>query len=164
MAKKKQDLGSGCLVLFGLPFLLAGLGVIFLGLKPVYLSYQAKNWSQVEAKILSTELDKNRDSDGGTTYEVKARYSYTYQASDYEGNQVNFKSGADNIGSYHQNKYEQLKRAKAKKQKVKCYVDPGNPEEAVLDREIRTDSLLFMIPMDQFLRLWGRPWYLDPYS
>ena len=162
MAKKKKDIGSGCLVLFGLPFLLAGLFVIFMGLKPVYLSQQAENWSEVTATIISTELEKHRDSDGGTTYKVIARYSYSYQARDYEGANVSFSSRADNIGSYQQDKYQELKRAKENKAEVKCYVDPGHPEDAVLDREIRTESLLFLIPFGSIFALVGAALVFGP--
>ena len=155
MAKKKNDLGGGCLVLFGLPFLAAGLFVLFMGIKPVYMASKAEAWPKLEARLNHVELEINRDSDGGTTYEVIARYTYTYQNREYESDQVNFSSGADNIGSYQKDKFKHLQRAKKRKLPVSCYVNPESPDQAVLDREVRTESLLFMIPFGSIFALVG---------
>ena len=137
MARNKNA-PAGCLVLFGIPFFLAGCFVIYLGISSLFKSWEAESWSKQEATITELELKRHHDSDG-TTYTVTAKFNYEYLGSKYSSDQVNFDSGSDNIGSYHQKKYRELKQKKDQAQGISCYVNPADPNQAVLDREIRTE-------------------------
>lgn len=133
----------GCLLLFGLPFALGGLFVGGLAAKALLKSFEARSWVEVPAEILSAELEVSTDSDS-TTYSVAASYRYQYRGETFAGSRVSFHSGKDNIGSYHQDTAAKLKRARADGVSIPCYVNPENPREAVLFRQVRWGLVTFM--------------------
>jgi len=131
----------GCLIVFALPFAAAGLFVAGLAGKDAWSAARMSRWEEVPAQILEAELVTSRGSDS-TTYKVKARYSYRYNGRDYKGSRVSLHGGSDNIGSFHQRTYRELKRHKDSGLPFRCFVDPGNPYESVLFRKLRWGLLL----------------------
>ncbi|WP_295798175.1 DUF3592 domain-containing protein [uncultured Microbulbifer sp.] len=130
--------------LFGSFFFLMGFGFFtgFVGLTLID-RIDMRDWLPIEVKILSTELETHRDSDGATTYKARANYQYHYNGRVYRGNRVSVHKGSDNIGSYQQNMYHRLYRAKQQGLAVTGWVDPDHPRESVLDRELRWMMVAF---------------------
>ena len=154
--KSSNELSGGCLSLFGLPFLVAGLalsGVYFWGFVQWW---NAQVWEEVPCWIESTELKRSRSKDS-TTYQVTANYRYEYGGREYQGEKVTFGGGSDNIGSFHQDAHRELKSYVLKKSKraerdrandggkpFRCYVNPAKPDQAVLYRILRWPMQAFM--------------------
>jgi len=141
MAKKNAH--PGCLFLFGMPF--AGVGVLMMVLTFNAMSdwRAAKAWVEVPAELHSVNLNSYSDEDG-TTYSVEASYSYRFKGESYSGDRVGVFSGADNIGSFHHDLYDELSEAKQQGEAV-CFVDPDDPEEAILNRDMRWGMVLFYL-------------------
>jgi hypothetical protein len=130
-------LGRIGLLLFGLVFLGAGLAMgYFFVLTDLSAAITARDYVPVQAELLHVELKYHR-SDKSTTYETKARYRYRYAERDYTSERVAIGEGADNIGSYQQDLYKRLNTAKQRRATVVAWVNPGNPNEALLDRDMR---------------------------
>ncbi|MDO3381904.1 DUF3592 domain-containing protein [Gilvimarinus algae] len=133
------------LLLFGLPFAAVGIGFALFGVIPQLKDWQSmQRWEEVPAEIEQVELKSHR-SDGSTTYEVIARYRYDYSGRPYQGQRVGVASGADNIGDFQQNLYDRLRAAKDKARPVPAYVNPEQPAEAVLNRELRGELVIFKL-------------------
>jgi hypothetical protein len=139
---KKQTMSGGCLVLFALPFFLAGLFMSYLYFSGYTKWLQARSWEEVPCWIESVDLEsKSGDS---TTYLAKASYRYKFAGRTYHGERVSFHGGSDNIGSFQQDAYEQLKPYQGKSQPFRCYVNPARPEDAVIFRDLRWPMQLFL--------------------
>ena len=139
----QKNAGKGCLVLFGLPFFLIGLAVMFFfAVKPLMKIKTADSWTPTSAMVLESQLKTNHSSDS-TTYQAVGRYTYQVNGQEYQSTELSFFSGSDNIGSYHQDLSRTLSRAMAQKEKITVYVNPENPSEAVYDRSIRWSMFLF---------------------
>ena len=132
----KTRKGLGCLVLFALPFAGAGLFVGFLALKMLWLWVDVRDWYQVPTEILEVHLTVS-DGEDGDTYKVEARYRYEFDGQIYEGDRVGLSFGSDNIGSYHQDKYDELRGYRSRDETFWCYVDPEAPTDSILYREMR---------------------------
>ena len=141
----KSTAGAGCITLFGLPFLLAGTGVCGLGLWQVWQWTRTANWVATPATIQTLELESHHGDDS-TTYKVVCTYSYEWYDQTYESQRVGFWGSADNFGSWHERTYERLKKAHDAGELVTCYVNPGDPGEALLDREVRYPVLAVTTP------------------
>ena len=141
MAKKTA--GAGCLFIFGMPFLGAGLFVMYLALSPIMKNMSASSWRQTQARILEVRLESHRGSKGGTTYEATGKFEYEFAGQFYQSTQLSFQSGADNIGSYHEDLVNRLQRAQANGGSIYVYVNPNLPSEAVYDREVRWGMVAF---------------------
>ena len=129
-------------MLFGLPFLLAGLfitGIYFNG----YIRWMdTQSWVETPCIIETAELRRNQSSDG-TTYEAKATFRYSWEGVNYQGNRVSLSRGSDNIGSFQQDAYRELSRFQSSREPFRCFVNPENPAEAVLYRDLRWQSQAF---------------------
>jgi hypothetical protein len=141
--------------LFGLPFFLAGLfmsGLYFAGYAKWW---SARSWEEVPCWIDSVQLETSHNE--STTHKVVATYRYRYQGRMYQGNQVSLGSGSDNIGRFQIQSYQELQRyadnngAKPDaisslddKKPFRCFVNPGNPESAVLYRSLRWEMQAFL--------------------
>lgn len=139
----KKKAGKG-LNYFGLIFVAIGLGVgLFMLGGPVLTAMEARDWVPVQAQVLDSNLRVNRGSDS-TTYRVEARYRYTYDGRAYTGDRVSLHKGSDNIGDYHQRWHSRLAHAQRNNQRLTAWVNPADPTEALLDRELRWPLMGFM--------------------
>jgi len=141
--KKSKGGGSGCLMLFGLPFAGAGLFVLYMALSAPLDAWRMADWAEVDCRVLSAELEEHRGDDS-TTYEVKARYRYTFNGREYTAERVSVHTGGDNIGSFQQDTYQQLAEYERSGEPFRCYVNPSDPSEAVLFRDLRWGLVVMM--------------------
>ena len=132
----KTQKGLGCLIVFALPFAAAGLLVGFLAIKMLWLWVEVRDWQEVPAHIVQTELITSTGDDS-TTYEVEARYLYEFQGQTYEGDRVGLSAGSDNIGSFHQDAHRELFYHQTTGESFRCYVNPQDPSDAVLYTALR---------------------------
>ncbi|MCX6851484.1 MAG: DUF3592 domain-containing protein [Verrucomicrobia bacterium] len=144
-ARSTKQLSGGCAVLFGLPFILAGLAVgAFLYFPAISSWWSSRSWVEVPCWIETAELKTSSGSKGGTTYRVEASYRYEFDRRSYHGDEVSFFGGSDNMGDFQRQAFQQLQSAKGKKRPFRCFVNPFKPEQAVLFRELRWGLLLLM--------------------
>ncbi|TWT30179.1 hypothetical protein KOR34_47370 [Posidoniimonas corsicana] len=152
MASKKPNqnegglqLGAGCLALFALPFAGFGLMVAWWYVSAISTWLDAQQWDETTAVIESVDLKVKRDSDS-TSYRVVASYEYTYKGRRLHGDRVGVFTGSDNIGRYHHRMHSRLQEAMRRERPTPCYVDPDNPERALLDRSMRLGMLAMYTP------------------
>lgn len=140
---KKSSRGAIVLLfLFALPFAGGGTFVGYLAGSMLTTWVRAQSWQEVPTRILSAELDVNYGDDS-TTYRVRAMYEYTYQGRTLTSDRVASGLGSDNIGSFHQDKYAELRAYLDSGRPFRCFVNPENPSEALLYRELRWGMLAF---------------------
>jgi len=142
MATKKKQPPTLVLTLFSLPFAGVGVFMAYMMISSVLAHMSMRNWIETPATIVRAEL-QTHDNDDSTTQNVLAEYEYRYAGKDYKGDRVAISSSADNIGSFQQNCYDELEEYRASGRPFRCYVNPANPREAILYRQLRTELLLF---------------------
>lgn len=136
--------GAFFLMLFGAIFLAVGGVMGFLSLRTLDRAQAMKRWKETPARVVSCDLQRNRGSKGGYTYCAKATYRYAVNGVAYTADRVSLHTGSDNIGDFHQQTHNRLKRCLDKNEETVCWVDPDNPAEAVLIRKPRLEMLIFM--------------------
>ncbi|MGQ9424733.1 DUF3592 domain-containing protein [Gilvimarinus sp. F26214L] len=125
--------------LLGLPFAAFGLGMLFLSVIPnLHDAWRMQWWQQGQAQLLSADLVGN---DG--TYRAKATYRYEYQGLQFTGDRVAIIEWSDNIGRFQQRLGSQLEAAFSEGRPVTVWINPDDPQEAVLNRELRWEMLGF---------------------
>jgi hypothetical protein len=135
-----KQLGSGCLSLFGLPFLAAGIFITYLYFSTVIQWWSGRNWVEVPCQIESVDIKAGDDSS-----RTVATFIYRYEGRDYIGDRVSFWGDADNIGSFQQDAFRELSECHRRKgRKFRCFVDPARPSNAVIDRKLRWEIQAFM--------------------
>ncbi len=130
--------------LFGAVFFSVGSGIFLFVLFPDLCDWQEmKTWVPVQANIINVKLDSSH-GDKGTTYSVNATYIYTYKGGRYQNNRVTISGGSDNVGDYHQIMYRKLKKLFKDEEPVRVWLDPNNPQNSIVDREMRWGLFAFM--------------------
>jgi hypothetical protein len=132
--------GVGCLVLFAAPFAAVGVTAFVWAASTLLEWRAASRWVEVPAQLVSLELEEH-DGDDSTTYETTASYRYRYAGQTYTSERVAIDSGADNIGDFQHRLYYELRAAHERNAPVTAYVDPAEPANAVLNRELRAGLL-----------------------
>ncbi len=131
------------MMLFALPFIGVGVFVGGLALRNYKSAQAMRTWDPVQAELLAHDLRVSRGDDS-TTYQATARYRYTVDGRAYEGTRVGLHGGADNVGSWQQDRHAEMRRAAESGGRITAYVNPANPSEAVLYPELRAGMMWFM--------------------
>ena len=155
-AAKSSRAGLGCVIPFGLLFGAIGLAAFwFVSLRPILRAIDSAGWIETPCEILSSELEHHSGSDS-TTYRVAIRYRYPWPPSGpaveqggsgaheppslaasgrgfRESDRYDFTSGSTNVG------VARMRAAVGEHppgRRTVCYVDPDDPDSAVLNRGI----------------------------
>ena len=135
-------------LLFAAVFAIAfGVGGYFAGIKPLvsmlHVAWQVRHFVPVNAQLIDVELKSGSKG----TQAVVAKYRYSFNQQEFESNRVGLQQrGADNIGDWHSQWYQRLKKAKDYGTSITVWVDPNEPKTALIDKQIRWPLLWFSIP------------------
>ncbi|MCG7862001.1 MAG: DUF3592 domain-containing protein [Candidatus Thiodiazotropha endolucinida] len=140
--RKEIRIRSWFLTIFGLPFLAVGIFFIYKTAVSVFDAMQMAAWQQTQGTLISAKLSHHR-SDDSTTYQAEARYRYRVDGIEYTGERVAIHSGSDNIGDFQQRLGQRLTQLHHNKRPVAVYYNPSNPNEAVINRDIRWSMIGF---------------------
>lgn len=116
--------------------------MMYLAVSTMTAWFEMRQWAEVPAIIIEAELETHEDSDGGTTYRTTARYRYTFEGREYEGGRVALGRSGDNLGSFQQDAYRELKEYAGTDAPFRCFVNPARPSDAVLYRQLRPEMLV----------------------
>jgi hypothetical protein len=143
--RKKGELTAGGRLLLGLffsVFLLVGVWATYsFALKPWLGVWAARDWVPVTCQIRSSEV-RQHDGDS-TTYSVAITYSYVVDGREYTGDRYDFTAGSS---SGRKAKKAIVARYRVGAESL-CYVNPANPQEAVLERTRVRDWGFGLIPL-----------------
>jgi len=140
--KKSENGRSWGVILFGLPFLAAGLAVLVLSpLDTLRLHWLSGSWAQVPATLQNIDVVSSRSSDS-TTYRIVGSYSYSFSGQRYQNSRISYDTGSDNIGSDHHGIVSRI-QSRQQRGELTAWVNPADPQQAFLVRELRWKKLLF---------------------
>jgi uncharacterized protein DUF3592 len=144
ISQKPAGRNGGCfLVVFcSVFFLIGALVLFFMFIRPMMRSRAAGSWAETPCAILHSEVTTHSDSDGAT-YGLDMLYEYHWRGQRHESDRYSFYS----VGSSSSRGWrEAVVKRLPKGAKTVCYVNPSNPTEAVLSREMGPDMWFALIP------------------
>jgi len=116
-------------LLFGLVFTGGGFFMLSETALPMWQSWQdMQDWQPADARLLSFS---------GAENQTRVRYGYDIGGVGYSGNRVGVTEFKDNIGSWHRDMQAFLGRTKRSGDTLRIWVNPFNPAQAVIDRDMR---------------------------
>jgi len=130
------------MVVFGSIFALAGLFFVWMtALNPFLESRSSGNWVETKCTIVSSKIDINRDGDG-TTYRPLIEFTYNYDGLDYQSDKFDFTS----LNRSH-SRCRQIVNDHAVGTRMGCFVDPSDPDKAVLVRDYDFSYMGLIFPL-----------------
>lgn len=134
---------AGCLILFFAVFLAVGLATTYLMLvRPVWGILQATSWTPTPCTVISSTVQEHPSSDG-STYSINIRYRYEINGSTFESDRYDFDTGSSSGRDGKQRVVNQYPPGSSST----CYVNPANPNQAVLNRGFHAGYLLGLFPL-----------------
>lgn len=134
--------------LFGGFFVLAGLFAFLLIAGPqLYGPIRTLSWQPVPAQALEVRGDSRWNTSDGTStrvYSLRVNYSYTIQGAKYQAQTVSLDDSFDSDEGYWRGLETRVRRENVKRTLV-AWVNPAQPEEAVLDRSVRWKKVFFAL-------------------
>jgi len=116
-------------LLFGLFFAGGGFFMLSETALPMWQNWQRmQGWQPNDAHLLSFS---------GAENETRVHYRYAYGGVSYSGNSVGVSEIKDNIGPWHRDMQAYLGRIKRSGDILRIWVNPFNPSQAVIDRDMR---------------------------
>jgi hypothetical protein len=137
LSPRAQKIAVGCVGLFALPFAAGGVAAAWMIAASLWSAAVMRDWVETPARLLESDFKQSSDSDGGSTGRATARYEYSFAGQRYESKRVAVDEGSDNIGAYHRDRAAELQAALESGGEFRCYVNPDEPSEAVLFRDLR---------------------------
>ena len=123
-------------------FILVGLGITPLLMKPLVQAVQSRSWIETPCTILSSSVATHR-GDEDSTYSVQIRFAYSIDGKKYVSDRYKFMSGSSSGRVAKDAIVKSLPRGK----QTVCYVNPANHEEAVMVRGLTWEMLSVLIPL-----------------
>ena len=99
-----------------------------------------RSWEEVPAELISVNLRLSQSSDSNSA-QAQATYGYQYGGRPFTGSRVSLHKGSDSVGSFQKDTYRELSSHRGST--FRCFVNPKNPAEAVLYRDLRWELLGF---------------------
>jgi len=128
--------------LFALPFFGVGVWMLWSVSNTFYDVWDMRGWQPTEARLLDAGY-KTHSGDDSNSYEAYATYTYTHFGQNYTSNRVSISTGADNIGDYQQDTGRRLSAAMSPDTRITVWVDPDDPSQAIIDRDLRWGMIGF---------------------
>jgi hypothetical protein len=139
--------GAGCLTAFFGVFLLAGAAVLwFVSGRPASRAWAAREWRETPCVVERSSV-REHPGDDGSTYSVEVLYAYTVDGREYKSSRYDFLPGSS---SGYEGKAAVVERLPAGLRTV-CWVDPGDPTSAVLERRMHKGYLFGLFGLPFFL-------------
>jgi Ankyrin repeats (3 copies)/Protein of unknown function (DUF3592) len=139
----------GALLFSAVFMLMFGAGGFFAGIVPLWdalnTHWRAPGLVAVQATVGDVQLTRTRKGSSG----VRVWYSYAWQGARYSSEQMSRQQGltsSDNLSDWHEQWFEKLKRAQTSESTITAWIDPANPTDAVVDKEVRWAVVWFAMP------------------
>ncbi len=139
----KKKFGKKFQTGFFLIFFFAGSGVGYFFIFPAIMkTLDSKNWIETPCIVQSSRVQTHDGSDS-TTYSVDVVYEYSFEGQTFRSGKYKFIGGSS---SGYQGKAAVVRQYPAGKRAV-CFINPDNPSDAVLKRELGAEAFLALIPI-----------------
>jgi HEAT repeat protein len=124
----------------------------FLLYRPVSGVLRARGWSETDCRITESQLVRSTTTNTSrparereqTVYGLQFRYSYVIANQEYESSRYSFLDGLMSSGTGRKSRIVRKYRSGGV---VRCYVDPEDPTESVLNRNFTAEMLLGAFPL-----------------
>jgi Protein of unknown function (DUF3592) len=144
--RQANALGSvGKVFFFGVFTLVGGiLGYFFIG-RPLQTYFAAKDWPETPCEIVRSSVVPHAGSKGSSTYSIDITYRYEVRGRELQSSTYSITSLSGSSSAGRSSKEKVVARYPAGMKTV-CYVNPEDPTDTLLNRDLSPWLLLGLIP------------------
>jgi len=141
LSKKKDEVPLWVILLFSVPLMAGGVGLLCLSWNHYCEVRETAGWTRTDGTVVSSSLETKQSGSGtssSTTHWVHVRYSYVSGGRKYEGDRYSPVTESFNSGSM--KSAREFLSEHAQGQAVDVYYDPGAPQNACLLAGMKGDT------------------------
>lgn len=101
-----------------------------------------RGWEEVPAEVVSAALEVHQ-GEFGDCYKTTAQFTYDYHGHRFNGDRVCLSEGYVGFGTFQQRIYRELDTHRKSGRAFRCYVNPNEPAEAILYRDLQWEVVAF---------------------
>jgi hypothetical protein len=136
---------AGKVFFFGIFTLVGGiLGYFFVG-RPLQTYFAAKNWPETPCEIVTSQVVQHSSGKGGSTYSIDIAYRYEVRGRELSSTTYSITSLSGSSSAGRSSKERVVARYPVGMKTV-CYVNPEDPTDTLLNRDLSPWLLLGLIP------------------
>jgi hypothetical protein len=140
---RSNAMGTGAkLIFFGVFALVGGILTYFIAVRPLQKYFSAKSWPATPCEILSSSVGAHRGDKGGATYSIDITYRYQVRGRSLQSDTYSVMTGSSSGRS---SKAAVVARYPVGSEAV-CYVNPEDPTDALLSRDLTPWLLIGLLP------------------
>lgn len=132
----------GKVAFFGVFLLVGGILTYVVAIRPLQKYFAATAWPETPCTIVSSSVGSHRGNKGGTTYSIDITYKYQVKGREYQSDTVSIMSGSSSGRSGKQRVVERYPTGSS----AVCYVNPEDPTDTLLRRELSPWLLIGLVP------------------
>ena len=118
-------------------FGIAGFWLFTAVIIPLSLSRAARHWEEIPCVIMSSEISELPIDEGPRRFVPVIHYSYQFNGKHYESDRYYF-----GVSGGSEARVKSIQRQYPPGSQARAFIDPNNPTEAVLNREIKISWLM----------------------
>jgi uncharacterized protein DUF3592 len=143
LARANPKGSRGCLLALsaGVALLGVAFGWPFFA-KPALRLLASRSWPVLSCRVLASQV-RSHPGDESTTYSADILYTYSVGGREYESNRYDFLGGSDSDSAGKEAIVERYPAGA----RVVCFVNPEDPNEAVLSRDWSVFYLIGLVPL-----------------
>ena len=146
--KSSNTHNLGVMIIGALMFIAGGIFLFFvLFYRPLSNVYKSASWESVPAVVTASKLAErigfNRSSK--PSYTIKIEYRYEYNGKNCTGDRYDFFRSRNRYYSFGELDMLNIVNNHPAGKKITCLVNPENPDESVISRELYYPALVFVI-------------------
>jgi hypothetical protein len=149
------EMELGAIILTAIVFLAAGIIFFFMILYfPLSDFYKSASWKSVPAVVTASKLAVKYDSgrrNNKVSYSIKIEYRYEFKGKICTGDRYDFFRSRNRYYTFGGLQMQQIVNHHPAGKKITCLVNPENPSESVISRELYYPALAFGIIPVTFL-------------
>jgi hypothetical protein len=130
---------GGAIALRLIGFFFAAVGALFtylMWLGPWLELRQSASWLEVPCVVQTSGIKTHDSSEGGPTYSIEMTYRYVVDGDEFIGTRYNFTTSSSNARAWR----ERVVAAYPPGRSTICYVNPKDPLDSVIVREMSSDA------------------------
>lgn len=129
-------LGNAVFVMVAIAFLFGAIPMTKMAFGPIVSSIQAQSWEETDATVLSSFVNVPHRRQ----YRLETQYTYEWEGTVYSGERVFFDEMVGVRKGYYNEVNRELLRHKPDDNPIRIWLDPENPDQSVIYRDVRWDK------------------------
>lgn len=142
MQNNKNE-GINLLVYLGIPLFIIGMVLFIKEAGNIKTWFVSKDWPGVQARIIDAKIIRTTGRNASSS--LVGHFEYQYEGKKYESREINLAGGFGGTDRDKEQKNSELQKHKKNGTTIEALVNPANPSQAFIYRDLTLDTIAITV-------------------